>query len=167
MKDSILDSISEELFSTLPLIDRSIRRKLFKTAQTGFRADITPPHTEIMRLLKDEGTLHAAEIGKRLQIARPQMTHLIDKLVDLGVADRQADTEDRRTINITLTDNGKMVLAEHDRRIINAAMETLAPLTYKELEELSEVLKKLKEIFLKIQAGETLHQVAENRNNVP
>ena len=96
MANRILDTVAEDLFSTLPLIGRSIRRKLLKTALTGFNEDIAPPHFEIMKLLDEAGTLHVAEIGERLQIARPQMTHLTDKLVELNIVERQMSMADRR-----------------------------------------------------------------------
>ncbi|MFC1991885.1 hypothetical protein ACFLVC_04110, partial [Chloroflexota bacterium] len=73
-KTMIIDGVAEDLFSTLPLIGRNIRRKLLRTALVGFNKDITPPHFEIIKLLEESGILHIAEIGERLQIARPQMT---------------------------------------------------------------------------------------------
>ena len=149
--DSILDRVAEDLFSTLPLIGRSIRKKLLKTALTSFKEDIAPPHFEIMKLLEETGTLHVAEIGERLQIARPQMTHLIDKLVDLDIVERQTGTADRRTINITLTNKGKTILKEHDSHIKNATRETLSGLTDGELQDLSTSLRKLRDIFSKLQ----------------
>ena len=151
MKNSILDRVAEDLFSTLPLIGRSIRKKLLKTALTSFKEDITPPHFEIMKLLEETGTLHVAEIGARLQIARPQMTHLIDKLVDLDIVERQTGTADRRMINITLTKKGKTILKKHDSHIKNATREMLSCLTDGELQDLSASLKKLRDIFSKLQ----------------
>ena len=150
MKNNILDSVAEDLFSTLPLIGRSIRKKLLKTALTSFKEDIAPPHFEIMKLLEEAGMLHVAEIGERLQIARPQMTHLIDKLVDLDIVERQTDAEDRRMIDITLTNKGKTILKEHDSYIRDATRETLSCLTDEELQDLSASLKKLRDIFSKL-----------------
>ena len=98
MKSNTLDKVVEDLFSVPPLIIRGIRRKLLKTAFANIDVDISPLHFEIMKLLNEAGTLHIAEIGERLHIARPQMTHLIDKLVDLGITERQTDTTDRRMI---------------------------------------------------------------------
>ena len=151
MKNNILNRVAEELFSILPLIGRSIRRKLLKTALTSFNKDIAPPHFEIMKLLQEAGTLHIAEIAERLQIAGPQMTHLIDKLVDLDIVERQTGTADRRTINITLTSKGKTTLEEHNSRLRNAIRKTLSRLTGEELEDLSASLRKLQDIFLKLQ----------------
>ena len=98
MGNDILDSVTEDLFTIPPLIGRSIRRKLLKTALVNMHEDISPPHFEIMKTLEEAGTLHVTEIGERLQIPRPQMTHLIDKLVSLGIVERQTDTADRRTV---------------------------------------------------------------------
>jgi len=151
MKNNILDRVAEELFSIPPLIGRSIRRKLLKTALTSFNKDIVPPHFEIMKLLQEAGTLHIAEIAERLQIAGPQMTHLIDKLVDLDLVERQTGTADRRTINITLTSKGKTTLEEHNSWLRNAIRNTLSCLTGEELEDLSASLRKLQDIFLKLQ----------------
>jgi len=150
MKNNILDSVAEDLFSTLPLIGRSIRKKLLKTALTSLNEDIAPPHFEIMKLLEEAGILHVAEIGERLQIARSQMTHLIDKLVDLDIVERQTDTEDRRMIDITLSDKGKTILKEHDGHIRDATRETLSFLTDQELQDLSASLRKLRDIFSKL-----------------
>jgi len=114
MRGNILDSAIEDLFSVPPLVIRGIRRKLFKTALANIDVDISPLHFEIMKLLHEAGTLHVAEIGQRLQIARPQMTHLIDKLVDMDIVERQVDANDRRMIKIVLTDKGKTILQERE-----------------------------------------------------
>ena len=150
MKSNTLDKVVEDLFSIPPLIIRGIRRKLLKTAFANIDADISPLHFEIMKLLNEAGTLHIAEIGERLHIARPQMTHLIDKLVDLGITERQTDTTDRRMINIVLTHKGKTTIEEHDSSIRKAIRETLSSLRDEELEDLSASLRKLQGIFSKL-----------------
>lgn len=150
MRSKILDSVIEDLFSIPPLIFRGIRRKLLKTALVSIDMDISPLHFEIMKLLHEAGILHVAEIGERLRIARPQMTHLIDKLVDVGIVERQTDTIDRRMINIVLTDKGKTTLKEHDSNIRKAMRETLSCLTDEELDDLSDSLRKLRDILSKL-----------------
>ncbi len=151
MDKEILDSVADDLFSTLPLIGRSINRKLIKTVVTSFKEDIAPPHFQIMKLLEEAGTLHVAEIGEKLQIARPQMTHLIDRLVELDIVGRETNEEDRRMLNIRLKDKGKAIVKERDKQVINATREVLSVLTDDELNELSVSLKNLKDIFSKLE----------------
>src|SRR3972149_7575629 len=102
MKPDVLDSVVSDLLPTTPLIRRNIQRKLVRTAFAGIEEHITLPHLEIMLTLKEEATRHIAEIGERLQIPKPQMTHLIDRLQSLELVSRQTDAGDRRIINIAL-----------------------------------------------------------------
>jgi len=151
LSNDILDSVSNDLLSIPPLIFRGVRRKLLRTALTKIDVDISPLHFEIMKLLEEAGTLHVAEIGERLQIAKAQMTHLLDKLVELNIIERQNSTSDRRTINIMLTDKGKATLEEHAKNLRNVIRAALAGLTHEDLKELSTSLIKLRDILSKIQ----------------
>ena len=151
MRSDILKIIAVDLLSIPPLIFRGTRRKLIKTTLADNEVDITPHHFEIMRLLKEDGTLHVAEIGERLQIAKAQMTQLIDKLVDTNMVGRETDIADRRTVNVVLTGKGKTTLEEHDSHVTNAIRETMSCLTDEELDDLSSSLRKIRDILSKLQ----------------
>ena len=151
MRSDILEKVSMDLLSVPPLIGRGIQRKLIKTTLADIDVHITPHHIEIIRLLEEEGTLHVAEIGERLQIAKAQMTQLIDKLVDLNIVERKTDIADRRTFNITLTGQGRKVIEEHKNSIMSAIREMMSSLTDEDLEDLSDSLRKLRSILLKLQ----------------
>ena len=151
MQRDNLEKVALDLLSIPPLIFRGIRKKVIKSALADINVDITPLHFEIMTLLEEAGTLHVAEIGERLQIARAQMTHLIDKLVDLNIVERKMDIADRRIINITLTDRGRVFLKEHKNRIVRTTIETMCQLTDEELKDLANTLRKLRDILSKLQ----------------
>jgi len=150
MSRSSLDSVVNDLLSLTPLIRRSIQRKVVRTAFAQVEEHITLPHLEIMKTLKEEGTRHIAEIGERLYIPKPQMTHLIDRLEALKICVRQADTADRRTTNITLTGKGRRIIEELDQVIRESMEAQLSVLTEEELQELSVSLKKLGDILSKL-----------------
>jgi DNA-binding MarR family transcriptional regulator len=151
MKDDILGKVALDLMSVPPLIFRLVRRKLIRLTLADIDIDIKFPHFEIMQVLKEEGTLHVVEIGEKLQIAKAQMTHLIDKLVEFNLVERNADAADRRTINISLTDSGRAFMEEHENNVINAIRENMSSLTDEELEGLSGSLRKLRDILVKLQ----------------
>ena len=150
MRNKILDSVTEDLLSIPPIIFKEVRRKLLRTALDNNDSDITPIYFGIMKQLDEDSTLHITEIGERLQIARSQMTHLIDRLVNLGLVERHTDTNDRRMINIVLTEKGKTNLEEHHRRIRKAMRDTLSVFTDKELDDLSDSLRKLRDLLSKL-----------------
>ena len=150
IRGETLSTVAMDLLSVPPLIFRLLRRKLIKTTLAGVDADINLPHFEIMRVLKKAGTLHVAEIGERLQIAKAQMTHLIDKLVELELVEREMDESDRRTLNIALTAKGRRLMEEHLANLVNAVRENMSTLTGAELETLSISLRNLRDILSKV-----------------
>lgn len=149
-KNSILNSVTDDLLSALPLILRTCRKKFFRLPATVYEG-ISPLHHEIMKTLEREGRLHIAEIGDRLLIPRPQMTYLIDKLVDMELVERQTDATDRRTINVTLTDKARAMLEDIDSVVKSNTAETLSSLTNQEMQELLTSVEKLREIFSKLE----------------
>ncbi|HJX03983.1 MAG TPA: MarR family transcriptional regulator [Dehalococcoidia bacterium] len=149
-RSQILQRAVFDLISIPPLVFRGIRRKLIEKAVSDFEMNITPHNFEIMRLLGEEGSLHMAEIGTRLHIARAQMTQLIDRLVELRIVQRTPDKIDRRLINVTLTRHGRSVLKEHMLSFELATREALSGLSDDELANVSLYLRKLNDILVKL-----------------
>lgn len=150
MKGSGVDDIIFDLLNIPSLIDRAIKRKLVKDVRNGTHMDVTHHQFQIVRLLDEEGTLHVAEIAKKLEIARAQMTKLIDKLVELDLVERQPNADDRRVIDISLTKHGKSAIKADRGNMQKVIREKLSVLSAKEVKDLGDALKKIRIIFDKI-----------------
>jgi DNA-binding MarR family transcriptional regulator len=148
VRNEILEKVSMDLMSIPPLVFRAVRKKITKTTLVEVDLDITPHHFEIIRLLEDKGTLHPSEIGEQLQIAKAQMTKLIDRLVALRIVEREIDTKDRRTHNIVLTSQAREMLDRHKQKTIDAVREIMSSLSNEELENLSTSLRRLRDVLL-------------------
>jgi len=151
MKRAVMNRVVDDFLSLLPLMRRSVSKKVLKSALAQIEEPITMPQFEIMKTLLEEGRLHIAKIGEKLSIPKPQMTHLIDRLVSLEIVQRQADKIDRRTINIALTTKGKTMIEEHDGMVRESIIGKLSCLTDAELQEMSDSLRKLSRILFKLQ----------------
>jgi DNA-binding MarR family transcriptional regulator len=151
MRNEIMSKVALDLLSVPPLIFRLVRRKLVMMALAEPDASLKLLHFEIMRVLKEEGTMHVAKIGEKLLIARAQMTHLIDKLVELGFVERETGAPDRRTMNISLTAKGHKFTEEQDTLVLNAMRDNISSLSDRELEALSGSLRNLRDTLFKIQ----------------
>ena len=149
MQEDIREKVAVDLLSVPPLIFRFMRRKLIRPTLSDI--DLKFPHIEIMMLLRDEGVLHPAKIGERLQIAKAQMTYLLEKLVELNLVKREMNSTDRRTLNIALTDKGKTLLEEHENSLINDVRGIMSSLSDKELKSLSGSLSNLRDTLSKLQ----------------
>jgi DNA-binding MarR family transcriptional regulator len=151
MRGEILGRAAADLLSVPPLIFRLVRRKLTMSTLEDMDVDIKLLHLEIMRVLQEEGTQHPAKIGEKLLVAKAQMTHLIDKLVELGFINREMDAIDRRTLNLTLTEKGRKTLEEQDKLVISSVRENMSSLSEEELETLSSSLRNVRDILFKLQ----------------
>jgi len=89
-------------------------------------------------------------VGNRLIIAKPQMTRLIDRLIDLEIVERQPDIKDRRVIKVKLTDKGHIVLEQCRQMIRDNVREKLSCLKNEDIEELLVSLTKIKDIGAKL-----------------
>jgi DNA-binding MarR family transcriptional regulator len=148
MRSETMSRVALDLLSVPPLIFRLIRRKL--ASATMAETELKLLHLEIMKVLQEEGTRHVAKIGERLVIAKAQMTHLIDKLVELGLVERETCASDRRTMNISLTAKGRKFMVEQDALFLNALRDNMASLTENELEALSGSLRNLRDTLFKM-----------------
>jgi DNA-binding MarR family transcriptional regulator len=151
MRNESMSRVALELLSVPPLIFRLIRRKLVMTTLAETDVNLKLLHFEIMHVLKEEGTMHVAKIGDKLLIAKAQMTHLIEKLVELGFVEREMSPIDRRTMNISLTEKGRKFMDEQDSLIFNATRDNMVSLSDNEVEVLSVSLRNLRDVLFKMQ----------------
>jgi DNA-binding MarR family transcriptional regulator len=146
MKDSELETIVENILNVLPLFRRSFRSIDFDRVAEG----LSHPHIMVMRMLEDHEHLPVSAIGDKQFISRPQMTHIVDKLVSLGMVERIVNEDDRRVINVVLTDTGRKIMRRCDAIIRSSVKESLSALDDKDVEEMSAALSKLAEIGSKL-----------------
>lgn len=61
---------------------------------------------KILFILKKQGPMPISHIAEKMTIARPNMTLLVDALTNRGLVERCSSDEDRRIINVALTEEG-------------------------------------------------------------
>ena len=94
----MIDSVAQNMFYALPLIKKRLLHMDMVQKEHG-----TPlSHVQVLAMLQDVGTMSVSEISRRLGIAKPNITPLVDRLFEAGYVDRQHDENDRRVVNIVL-----------------------------------------------------------------
>jgi DNA-binding MarR family transcriptional regulator len=95
-----IDKIIENLFYIHPLVSKTLTRSL--RTNTNFN----PGTLYILGLLSRQEMLSMSEIGCKLSMPKPHVTAQIDKLIAENMVERLFDPNDRRIINIKLTEKG-------------------------------------------------------------
>src|SRR5213080_3141520 len=97
----------------------------FKASSGGawMEIDLTLPQLRTLLILAEEGPLVIGQIAQRLGIGLSTGGHLVDRLVQAGLAERTEDAGDRRRTVAQLTPKGEDLYA----RLLNHAqqMQTL------------------------------------------
>lgn len=146
MKNYDLDIISQDLFALFKLFFIHV----VKAEERYLKSVLSRSHFEIMFVLYDAKMLSMAEISGHLFMSKPYTTSLVDKLVNEGLAERLPGKNDRRVINITLTEKGKQLLEEHRKSLEDGIRMRVSGLDASDLSRLSELAGELKEIMSKI-----------------
>ena len=115
----------------------------------GVTDNLTRLHLAIMGALSETG-MTMSELAKISMMTKPQMTHLVDQLVRLGIVERRPDANDRRVINLALTDKGHVLLEDMKRKVTENIRNRLASLTVEELTQMSAALDTLRRIGSKL-----------------
>jgi DNA-binding MarR family transcriptional regulator len=91
----------------------------FKASSVGvwMEIDITLPQLRTLLILAEEGPLVIGQIAQRLGVGLSTGGHLVDRLVQAGLAERTEDTGDRRRTLAQLTPKGEDLYARLLNRI--------------------------------------------------
>jgi MarR family transcriptional regulator, organic hydroperoxide resistance regulator len=143
----LIENISENLIGILPVI----HRKLINILDEGIELELSHYHFAILGMLSKFNDLSVSEIGRRLLISKPQMTAILDKLVDFGLVSRSQRPEDRRIVYISLTPQGEQFLARALETLNNNMAVKLANLSEADLLSFAAALKTIKEVGAKIE----------------
>lgn len=134
-----LDNIPSDLYMLL----LSLNRRFFNPNEALKTLELAPSHAKVLIYLIHKGPTSISNIARELGISKPNMTPIIDKLVNAGYVTRYCDTNDRRVVLIKYTDTACS---------ISEALEKLTK------EKITEKIKDLNEDELKI--------LAESINNI-
>ena len=81
-------------------------------------------------------------IGERLITRVPDVTRLIDRLEEVGLARRACTTQDRRVVLVSITKKGLALLESLDKPLMDLHRRLLKHMTREELTELNRLLVK-------------------------
>ena len=143
-----IDIIAENLLAIHPLLYKSISKPLKN------KSSITPGGMFVMGILKRNGMLSMSDIGNYLSMPKPHVTVIIDRLIEEEYVLRQNDPNDRRVVNILLTDKGISEFEELKEALSLNLKSKLVLLSEEELEQLSKASQQMKEILISILSKE-------------
>jgi len=145
MNDINIDRILDNMFSIMFVI----HKKILRMNLDGDADNLNRLHMAVMGVLSTT-SVTMTELAKTLMMTKPQLTHVVNRLVKLGIVERQPDAMDRRVIHVALTDNGRKTFEDMRQKMKEKIKNRLASLTSEELNQMSTALETLRNIVGKL-----------------
>ena len=145
MDEVKLEAIVQNFISIIPLF----KKKLLHDNCKFDKGNLNHSHFQIA-VLKKEGQQPISEVAKKLFISTPNMTKLLNKLIDEGMIERIPGEKDRRIININLTEKGSTYLKSSFLEIQSSLKDKISSLPDEKLDKLNDSLLTLKEVLNEI-----------------
>jgi DNA-binding MarR family transcriptional regulator len=130
-----------EMMDLLFTLHGILHIQVFKQGAAG--DELGRPDFGLLALLSRVGSASQSEAADRLRMSRPQMSVVVDRLVEKGMALRERDELDRRITRVSATAEGIKAMDEAVAATQARIEELLAPLGARELEAAVAALRQL------------------------
>lgn len=138
-----IDAVAINMFHAIPLM----RKRLLHMDSIQTEHGIPLSHVQVLSMLSNNEAMSVSEISKRLGIAKPNITPLVDRLMEMGLVDRKRDNTDRRVVNVVILPDGMEKLTAIRTSIGYYVQQEAGKLTAAEFKELADALASVTRIL--------------------
>lgn len=140
---SNLENIADEFLALMGYI----RRQYFKPAEQIARSRLSPAQFQAISLLYHKKSIPMSELADEMKISKQQLTPIIARLIETDMVARKEDENDRRVVNIEITEHGRSIFQALFARMKINLTEKLSAIPEDELHELKQLLVRMREII--------------------
>lgn len=97
----------DELVEQIMELFRGVARSRQGIAPVWLEVDLSMAQVRTLMVLSCEGRSTIGQLAERLSVSLPTASHLVDRLVHAGLAERAEDPSDRRRMLVCLTPSGE------------------------------------------------------------
>ena len=142
--ERLRDQAIDRFWETVPPLWGFVRSHIRTTATASF--DITVEQFHVLRYVR-RGPGSMSELATAKNISRPAISQAVDVLVKKGLLTRIHSTQDRRCVELALTDSGNALLDTVFKETRGWMKERMSALTVDELETIARAMEALKKML--------------------
>lgn len=134
----------DRFWETIPPLWGTIRQHI-RAEATG-RFEISVEQFHVLRFVR-RGTNSISDLAAAKNISRPAISQAVDTLVNKGLLTRTQSTEDRRFVELTLTESGNALLDTVFKETRGWMKELMNDLSNEELDNIASAMASLKKML--------------------
>ncbi len=112
--------------------------------------EVPQSYVRVLFILKKFKEKTMSEMAKFMGVSKPNLTPVIDRLIEDGYVERKPGQKDRRKLLISLTEKGFGYIEHVEGKVKNFTTSKLEGLSDEDLHELNESSKKIIEILKRL-----------------
>lgn len=141
--ENLRDRAIDRFWETVPPLWNSIRSHIRATATANF--DISVEQFHVLRYVR-RGTDSVSELATAKNISRPAISQAVEILVKKGLLTRVPSKEDRRCVELVLTEAGNHLLDTVFKETRGWMKERMGELSPKELDTIAKAMEIMKKM---------------------
>jgi len=142
--ERLRDQAIDRFWETVPPLWNDVRSHIRTTATSSF--DITVEQFHVLRHVR-RGIASMGELADAKNISRPAISQAVDILVNKGLLTRAQSTQDRRYVELALTDAGNHLLDTVFKETREWMKQRMRTLTANELETIAKAMEVMKKML--------------------
>ena len=116
-REELIERVSTMLIDYWPLM----RKRLVHI--NALQAEFAMPasHIQLLAMLSHEESLSISQISERFEIAKPNITPMVDRMISEGLVMRVRSNQDKRIVSVVICDKGRECLqriCESSKRVL-------------------------------------------------
>ena len=144
-REASLGHLYDVLFQAWPLM----RRKLLPSSAQQAEFGMPLSHVQVLVMLDHRGSLSISEISNSFGIAKPNITPLVDRLIEEGLVMRERNSTDRRVVNVVICEKGRERLAAIYRQLCDHLFDWTCSLSGEDLARFNDALETIVRLLSK------------------
>ncbi len=142
--EQLQDQAIDRFWETVPPLWNFVRSHIRTTATENF--DITVEQFHVLRHVR-RGVCSISELATAKNISRPAISQAVDLLVRKGLLTRIQSTQDRRYVELSLTDSGNALLDTVFKDTRSWMKKRMSALSADELETIAKAMDIMKKML--------------------
>lgn len=140
-----LEEIADGFMDSFPVFIRRVTRGATYPCARKF-----DPSRFVLKVVSMHGPVPMSMIGRHMGISKPYMTALVDSLISEGLVERVRDPDDRRVVNVRITDAGREETKDFTKGAREAVIRGISTLDSKDISTLHDMVRDIRAIVTKL-----------------
>ncbi|MBQ4619229.1 MAG: MarR family transcriptional regulator [Clostridia bacterium] len=139
------EKLAWQILTVAPIM----KKRLFRPDFDQGANQLPLSYAQVLATLDIEESMTVTEISERFDIAKPNITPLIDRMIEAGYVKRVRNSTDRRVVHVIILEKGREKVREMVASLTNTVQGWSKAMTEEEIQKVTDAIEEIRSILAK------------------